>query len=700
MTEWPLSSPESALRLLRRFAGGALVLLVVVPFWKLLSGQTAPIAREAVRLTDSYATLLFQGTVAVLVLAAVAASFVSADSFERPFEQVAAKLDSFNGTRYAIVIATMSGVLTAVLSLYVWDAMPVLVDVLAQLVHARFFAEGLLAGPPGLPYEFWVSSNTFVTEHGWVSQYPPGHILFLAFGFAVHAVWLVCPALMATAVFFTSLTAERLFPNDKVVARTGSLLFAVSPYLLSLAAAFMSHVTVVACLAIAAYCALRARDEAWAWALATGLAVGAAFATRSLSALVIGAVITLGPWLTDIRLRERPLRFLLTRLGAAAAGALPFVIGVAAYNAHFFGSPFEFGYTAYLGANHGLGYHPDPFGNAFGPTEGLAYTSSDLLALGYFLLRTPVSVVLLAGLYLIFSRRLSGGGRLVTAWALCLTVPLAAYWHHDLLLGPRMISDAAPAWCLLTAVAGLGLVRSVAKDTVLLGGRFSPRVFVGAALTISLALAVGYFIPHDLSTYARTFGTSPEAPRANSQALVFVHGGWQGRIVAQLLGNGMRADSVNIGVGLNSSCSMQEFAEAYAERRAGGTKASLPQISFADGVSDGSTPTRLPNGVVIRAKPDEELTPSCLAQAHSDRGGTIPLMPILWQGDLPGLPGAGAMFVRDLGPTENARLIARYPNRRVGVLLRRPDDGSLTILPYETGMELLWGGGPSEDDGG
>jgi len=672
---------------------------VVVPFWKLLSSQTAPIAREAIRLTDTYAILLTQGTVAVLVLAAVTAWFLSSDSFEQPFVRIAAKLESLNATRYALVLAMVSGVLTAILSAYVWGAKPVLVDVLAQFVHARYFAEGMLAGPSGLPYEFWVSSNTFVTEHGWVSQYPPGHMLFLAAGFALHAVWLVCPILMATAVFFTSLTAERLFPNDRVVARTGSLLFAVSPYLLSLAAAFMSHVTVVALLAVAAYCALRARDETWRWALVTGLAVGAAFATRSLSALVIGPVLTLGFWLTGIHGRERSLGYLSVRLGAAAVGAFPIVIAVAAYNATFFGSPFEFGYTAYLGPNHGLGFHLDPFGNSFGPTEGLAYTSSDLLALGYFLLRTPVSVVLVAGLYLIFAKRLSSGARLVFAWALCLLVPFAAYWHHDLLLGPRMIADAAPAWCLLAAVAGLGLVRVFPKDRVLFGGRFSPRVFVSAALVLSMVLGAGYFIPHDVLTYARTFVQTPSMPRSNSPTLVFVHGAWEGRIVARLLGNGMRADSVNVGISLNSSCSMQEFADAYVVQRGRGTMVSTPQVSFTHGVTDASTPTRLPSGVVIRARQDEVLTPSCLAQAHADRGGTIPLMPLLWQGDLPGIPGAGAMYVRDLGPAENARLIERYPRRQVGVLLRRPDDGNLTILPYETGMAMLWGAAATENEG-
>ncbi len=286
------------LNLIRRIVGGILILLTVLPFWRMLSSSTAPIASEAIRLTDSYASLMAQGTVAVFVFAAMAALLLTPDSLERPFLKVAVFLESRNAILYALVLAVVSGVLTLALSAYVWGTKPVLVDVLAQFVHARYLAEGMLAGPPGMPYEFWVSTNTFVTEQGWISQYPPGHTLLLAAGIAVNAVWLACPLMMAVAVFFTCLTADRLFPEDKVVARTGSLLFAVSPFLMTLAAASMSHVTVVALLAVAAYSALRAREETWLWALAVGLAVGVAFGTRSLTALVLGSVFTLGFWLT------------------------------------------------------------------------------------------------------------------------------------------------------------------------------------------------------------------------------------------------------------------------------------------------------------------------------------------------------------------------------------------------------------------
>jgi hypothetical protein len=662
-----------------------------MPFWRLLSSSSAPVAQEAMRLTDSYAVLMAQGTAAVLVLAAVIAVLVSPDTFERSTRPVGEWLCSWGTVRYAFVLALVSGTLTGLLSWYVWGAKPALIDALAQFVHARFLAEGLLAGPAGLPYEFWVVSNTFVTENGWVSQYPPGHIAALAFGFAFGVVWLICPLLMAVTVAFTSLAAERLFPEDKVVARLGALLFAVSPFLMSLAAAQLSHVTVAALLAITVYCALRARVEGWSWAVAAGLAVGVAFATRPLSALVLGSVVTVGVWATGLARHERPLRYLVIRLAAALVGALPPGLAVAAYNAHFFGSPFRFGYIAYFGPNHGLGFHPDPLGNPFGPLEGLAYTSSDLAALGYSLLRTPVSVVLVAGVFLALTRRLSEGARLVTAWALGLVVPLGLYWHHDLMLGPRMISEAAPAWCLLAAVSGLGLVRMVPTERVLLRVRFSPRIFVGAVLGVALVLGVGFFAPRDVRNYARVFAAQPSMAQPEFPTLVFVHDSWSGRIVAKLLGSRMRADSASVALSRNSTCRLHEFAAAYYGQMRAGTESALPTLEFGFRATDGSEPSTLPTGVVVRVRPGEELTQECQIEAESDRGGTVPLMPLLWQGDLPGIPGNGAMFVRDLGPEANARLIERFPRRRAGVLYRRIEDGLPILVPYSEGMEALWG---------
>jgi hypothetical protein len=64
--------------------------------------------------------------------------------------------------------------------------------------------------------------------------------------------------------------------------------------------------------------------------------------------------------------------------------------------------------------------------------------------------------------------------------------------------------------------------------------------------------------------------------------------------------------------------------------------------------------------------------------------------PLLWQGDLPGIGGDGAMFVRDMGPEANARLIQKYPDRVPLVLLRLRDDQPPTLVAYDDGMKVLW----------
>jgi hypothetical protein len=46
--------------------------------------------------------------------------------------------------------------------------------------------------------------------------------------------------------------------------------------------------------------------------------------------------------------------------------------------------------------------------------------------------------------------------------------------------------------------------------------------------------------------------------------------------------------------------------------------------------------------------------------------------------------------VRDMGPADNARLIARYPDRVPMMLLRRVKEGSPELLRYDDAVKLLW----------
>lgn len=79
------------------------------------------------------------------------------------------------------------------------------------------------------------------------------------------------------------------------------------------------------------------------------------------------------------------------------------------------------------------------------------------------------------------------------------------------------------------------------------------------------------------------------------------------------------------------------------------------------------------------------------ARPASDFDGVLSLSPLVWRGDLPGLGSAGAMFVRDLGPERNARLIERFPDREAKVLLKR--GGEVPLVSYDRGMAQLWSTG-------
>lgn len=673
----------------RRAAGLALLAFIAIPFWNLLAAQTGPVAAEAVVYGRYHWSILIRDTVLALFAGVVLSFVVGRATWNALWKRAEGGLSAPPIAAYALALAVIAAVVSGTLALMIWDNRPSLIDVMAQLIQARYLARGALSGPADIPFEFWVSANTLLTDHGWVSQYPPGHVALLAAGFMVGAVWLVAPLIMGVCAFFTALAAERLLPDDKVVARIGALFFAVSPFALTIAASYMNHVTAAALGSVAAYFALRARDGSWAWAVPAGAAVGWMFGTRPLTAVTVGAVVTLGIWLTGVTPEERRSRFLTLRLAGSAAGALPFVVAVAVYNATFFRSPFRFGYLAYMGPGHRFGFHPDPWGNAYDAADAVGYTSSDLLALGHGLFQSPLSVVLIVAVFLVVAPRLTRGLGIVTAWALVLIVPLAFYWHHDLVLGPRMLSDVAPAWCMLSAGAAIGLVRWCSDRTVL-AGHASVRSWAGVTLAASFVSGLVLFAPQDLHQYARRFASRVEPPTISEPSLVFVHDTWGSRTTARLVAAGMRADSVAIALDQNASCRLDEFARA----RSDGAGAA-PPIVLTPGRSDGSRPERLPFGVTVRIRPGEELTPDCLREARSDRLGTIPLMPLLWQGDLPGVERDLGMYVRDMGPEHNATLIERFPQRRPMVLLREESGGPVALVPYSTGMELLWGRGGS-----
>jgi hypothetical protein len=307
------------------------------------------------------------------------------------------------------------------------------------------------------------------------------------------------------------------------------------------------------------------------------------------------------------------------------------------------------------------------------------------------LLQTPIPAVAVIGLYLLFAERVGRGVGLVAVWAL---LPVGAhffYWHHDLFMGPRLLYEAAPGWCLLLAAAAVGLVRALPEEGRLPWPRsVAPGTGLAGVFSLALIVAATYSMPGKLISY-RSAVDSPQPPEVEQASLVFVHGSWENRLGGRLSGLGVRMDSVRLALQHNSTCSV----ELYLARVEGSEEQGGPEnptgpltLRFQESAGPALLELRMPSASVVRSYRNEVLDPMCERQAASDFNGVLSLPPLVWQGDLPGLGSAGAMFVRDFGPERNTRLIARFPDREPRVLLRHGEEVSL--LFYDQGMAQLW----------
>lgn len=675
--------------LLARACGAILVALVALPAYRLLRDREIGIMGVDVLLVaDQDRALLLLGTPIVLVLAVIIARIAGAARVEALAARAGSALGKLPANKFALALGVFAALYSAGFSLWMLDGKPNLIDSMAQLLHARFVAEGQLAGPVDRWNEFWHIQNSLVTSRGWVSQYPPGHVLLLAAGFRLGAVWVVGPVLCGIAVFFTTLAADRLLPHDRAVARLGAILAAASPFFIAHAAAYMNHVSAAALGAAAVYAAVRARDDAGVrWPLLAGAATGAAFLTRPLAAVVI-AVVAAAILASGASVGRELVRSRLRSSVIAGAGALPFLLLQAGYNTWFFEGPLRFGYTAAWGPATGLGFHRDPWGNKYGPLEAVGFTSSDLTGLSLHLLGTPIPVVLVVGLFLLVARRLTTGERLIALWALLPVTANALYWHHGMFMGPRMLNEAAPAWALLAAVAAVGLVRRVPARWE--AREYSVRGGLAMAFALSAAVGVLYLGPDRLAQYGRTWMASSriEVPTVSAPALVFVHGGWTSRIAMRLAASGMRLDSLETGLRLNPTCDVHRFAAGYS----GSPSAAIPDrpVDFTLRPGELRPRIQISRGNFIRLNAGDRLPADCFREAASDTLGIVDIAPLLWQGDLPGSSRGGAMIVRDMGPVANARLIAAHPDRVPMMFMRRSDDAGPVLLPYATGVSILW----------
>ena len=673
-----------------RCAGVVLVILFLFPLYRQLDAVEGGLVLQSILTFAEIArTMLLYGSLIVILAALVLARLLDPNKIEEWCTSGGRRLAAIPSARFVWGLALLSVGLTLAFSHFVLAGKPNLIDSMAQLLQARFVAAGHLGGPADRFTEFWQVQNSLVTPNGWVSQYPPGHVFLLALGFLLRVPILVCPALVGVTVIFTALSAQRLLRDDPAVARIGAIMLALSPFFIGLAGAYMNHVSAAAAASVAVYCALRSEDDQrFRWPLLTGASLGLVFSIRPLAAIVAGATV-LATWIVFRGGRRTDVAGWVRLCVGAAIGALPLLVAVGTYNNHFFGDPFRFGYVAAQGPLVGLGFHNDPFGHFYGPAEALAYTSSDLVSLSLYLLETPMPAVIVVGLFLMFRRRLSAGEQLIALWALLPVVANMFYWHHGIFMGPRMLNEAAPAWALLTAIGAVGLVRMTTRRKF---GSYSPRAMLTVAFVVAWAAGIFYLAPSRLKSYGGAWmaSTRIEPPHTATPSLIFVHGAWSGRVAMRLIANGLRLDSLEIGIRQNTTCEFQQFANWYAAAKAGRITP-RPDIGFD--VASRRRPAQffIAENDAIRADPGQPMSRDCVRQIASDSAGILDISSFLWQTDLPGLHGDGTMIVRDMGPEANARLIAHYPHRTPMFVYRaeREDKGP-QLVSYAEGLSRLW----------
>jgi len=414
---------------------------------------------------------------------------------------------------------------------------------------------------------------------------------------------------------------------------------------------------------------------------------------RPLIGLVLGSAIPLTLW--GPTLLAGKISWTARRVLATMAGGLPFAILLGLYNLRLFGGIARFGYLAAFGSNHKLGFHLDPWGYMYGVESAIAFTSIDLLAVGVSFLETPIPLTVAVGAYLLLGPKLPKGSGTLMAWAL---LPLGAnifYWFHD----PRMMFEAAPAWILL-AVVGVTEMVSWANAR---GGR-TKRLghWISWAVAVSLLMGAVWGIPTRWGMYAWEPETLdriqvPSVP-VEGPSIVFVHASWNERLSSRLQGaGGMRQDSIVSALRRNTNCNLHHFADWREARARGGASEPRPPVIDLDQAAEapeGLIYVAPFPGTTIRTREGETLTPECLREVAADRFGNVSLAPLLWQGDLPGIPGDGPLFVRDLGPERNQRVLTLFPDRPAFVFASFSQGSAPEIAPYTEAMRVLWVAGP------
>ena len=292
-------------------------------------------------------------------------------------------IDSFGWGRlrvwWPILVAITVGAICLALGRYRFPYLAFDPDTAAYLFQAKLFATGTIAAPAPADFGFSPSPHINIYNGLWFSKYPFGNSLFLVPGILIDFPWLM-PALATTLTLILFFDIFRILFGRRV-ASLALVLAALSPATLILGSTLLSQSTSRLFIAAFLWTLLRCLGNgSVAVGAAAGLAIGYAFNTRPLVAVVFGlaSIILIWPAVKGrrdaIRLAGPAFAFLLALLAMISTFLL--------WNRSLTGDPWLLPYHALQAADRmgfglrGEGYAPYvvDFRTDFTPAAALGRT--------------------------------------------------------------------------------------------------------------------------------------------------------------------------------------------------------------------------------------------------------------------------------------------------------------------------------------
>lgn len=234
-------------------------------------------------------------------------------------------------------------------------------DTVSYLFQAKLFAEGKISMPAPPEYGFSSSPHINILNGKWYSKYPFGNALMLMFGVFVNAPWLIPAVATGGALFLLFLFVRETY--SKPIALIAAVIALISPATAGMGSTWFSEPVSRFYLALYLFALIRTLNGAGnvIYPLLSGFALGYAFNTRPLSAIVFGVVgagfalyhlykpqITSESSETETQNQDNPptRKHLVSRLGIFLIPFAVMILVCMAWNSHFTGDPFTFTHTA------------------------------------------------------------------------------------------------------------------------------------------------------------------------------------------------------------------------------------------------------------------------------------------------------------------------------------------------------------------